>query len=231
MRRASVLLLLLALGCSDSDGEGGEHAHHGHGGHGGHGPDDVAFEQTDETRAMVRRLVALQQGRGAGRAAFGNLGKLEKYEQGPIPEAIGDRVDHYANHGNVLLSIGRSAEALEKFELALSELRKRPEAFRPGAELRLMRFVAISHLRIGEQKNCQDDHNPDSCLLPIAGGGVHRDRTGSEAAVDAFLRVLEVDPGHQVSRWLLNVAAMTLGEHPDRVPEEHRIAQIGRAHV
>jgi hypothetical protein len=36
-----------------------------------------------------------------------------------------------------------------------------------------MTFQAMCHLRIGELQNCVGNHNSDSCMFPIQGGGVH----------------------------------------------------------
>src|SRR5690606_42081221 len=37
---------------------------------------------------------------------------------------------------------------------------------------------ALCYLRLGEQENCIADHNADSCLFPIRGGGVHKLQIG-----------------------------------------------------
>src|SRR5690606_28951475 len=82
----------------------------------------------------------------------------------------------------------------------------------------------LCHLRMGEQANCLLNHNADSCLFPIQGGGVHQDQSGSRAAMRLLLALLERHPDRLDARWLLNLAAMTLGEYPAGVPERWRIA-------
>lgn len=82
---------------------------------------------------------------------------------------------------------------------------------------------AIAWLRLGELENCLDHHTIDSCLLPIQPSGVHRQIEGSKKALELFLRILERDPGHRDSIWLANIAAMTLGRHPEALPEQFRI--------
>ena len=90
--------------------------------------------------------------------------------------------------------------------------------------------LAVGHLRAGETANCVHRHTADSCILPIRGGGVHVDPTGSENAIRYFRELLERPAGAATetqrlsARWLLNIAYMTLGQYPDDVPEPYRIA-------
>ena len=63
-------------------------------------------------------------------------------------------------------------------------------------------------------------HGPRSCLLPIEGTGVHQEQEGSRAAIREYLELLEANPGDMTARWLLNVAFMTVAEHPDKVPPQ-----------
>ena len=87
---------------------------------------------------------------------------------------------------------------------------------------KVMILQAIRHLRIGEQTNCLLNHNADSCLLPIRGGGVHKDPRGSRGAITLLRQLLDEDPSPYAA-WLLNIAYMTLGEYPDQVPAEWRV--------
>ncbi|MFM7556130.1 MAG: hypothetical protein ACKPAH_12665, partial [Verrucomicrobiota bacterium] len=38
---------------------------------------------------------------------------------------------------------------------------------------------ALCHLRRGELANCLSNHNADSCLMPLRGGGIYRTRDDS----------------------------------------------------
>ena len=81
----------------------------------------------------------------------------------------------------------------------------------------------VTFLRKGETENCLHCVSGESCILPIRGAGIHEQRTGSRAAMVYFQQVLRQSPNHGRARWLLNVAAMTLGEFPDAVPESMRL--------
>jgi hypothetical protein len=64
---------------------------------------------------------------------------------------------------------------------------------------------------------------PESCILPIREKGVHKDQAGSRRAMRYFTALAERFPDRLTPCWLLNVAAMTLGEYPGAVPAEFRI--------
>lgn len=91
------------------------------------------------------------------------------------------------------------------------------------AEQEILYQFGVTFLRQGETENCVNCRTGESCILPIQGGGVHEQQIGSRTAMKYFERVLQLNPEHLPARWLLNVAAMTLGEFPDGVPESMRI--------
>ena len=84
-------------------------------------------------------------------------------------------------------------------------------------------MLAICYLRKGEQENCQDNHNDESCIIPIAVKGQHQKRSGSEKAIKKYLELLKVFPEDTQSQWLLNIAYMTLGQYPSQVPKKYLV--------
>ena len=83
--------------------------------------------------------------------------------------------------------------------------------------------LAIAYLRLGEQENCLRNHTTNSCLLPIRDDGVHTLQEGSRRAIEHYTINLDKRPSDLGTRWLLNLAYMTLGEYPEGVPESWRI--------
>ena len=100
----------------------------------------------------------------------------------------------------------------------------------PDDEAKEARFrLGVAWLRRGESQNCALRHNAESCILPIRGAGIHVEQEGSRQAMRRFLE-LAADTAadrassiHLKSVWLANIAAMTVGEYPDGVPESFRI--------
>lgn len=133
------------------------------------------------------------------------------------------RVDlQYGIAMHTLLS-GLPEEALEEFDRVERLMREENQVLDARTLPTLMTWRALCQLRMGEQENCLYNHNADSCLFPISGGGVHQLQRGSRAAVDTLTALLRQFPGDLRARWLLNIAYMTLGEYPDKVPVRWRI--------
>jgi hypothetical protein len=78
-------------------------------------------------------------------------------------------------------------------------------------------FQGVTALRRGENDNCITCRGESSCILPIAPGAVHTKPEGSRLAIQHFTEYLQQFPDDMGVRWLLNLAHMTLGEHPDKV--------------
>ena len=81
----------------------------------------------------------------------------------------------------------------------------------------VMYLQGIVALRRGENDNCVMCRGESSCILPISKSAVHTFPTGSRLAVKHFTEYLEQFPEDIDARWLLNLAHMTLGEHPGKV--------------
>ena len=88
--------------------------------------------------------------------------------------------------------------------------------------LPLMETLGLAYLRLGEQENCENNHNEFSCILPLDHGGYHKLKKGSKKAVEIFTKIYSIHP-KQKYKWLLNLAHMTLGEYPEKVHEEYFI--------
>jgi hypothetical protein len=116
-----------------------------------------------------------------------------------------------------LLDSGQNVEALREFEAVEEALKgQKPEIYqRNWAKLKYKE--ALCWMRIGEITNCLADHNPESCLAPIQGRGVHRFQEGSRNAIKILAEILERGSDDLAARWLLNIASMTVGDYPDKV--------------
>ncbi len=83
--------------------------------------------------------------------------------------------------------------------------------------------IGIAYMRQGEIENCVQNHNHTSCIIPIAKSGVHQIPTGSRSAIVVYEALLKEFPDDLESKYLLNLAYMTLGEYPAGVPAAYRI--------
>ncbi len=119
-----------------------------------------------------------------------------------------------------LLNAGRPEDALRENEGVEAMLRERHVALDGKILPDLLHARALCYLRLGEQENCILNRNADSCLFPVQGGGVHKLPRGSRGAIAVLTELLEKFPGDLRARWLLNIAYMTLGEYPAKVPAQ-----------
>ncbi len=110
---------------------------------------------------------------------------------------------------------GLTAEAIARFESVRERVDAAPELRDSPVGEEFHSLLAVSYLRLGEQQNCIQHHGAESCLLPIRGDGVHTDQTRVARRHPRVRRdPARRHPDDLRSRWLLNVAYMTLGEYP-----------------
>ena len=121
------------------------------------------------------------------------------------------------NFATDVLNAGENDEALELFK-RVETLSRVSGEWEAGNAINIRLNQALCYLRMAEQRNCLSNHNADSCLLPIRGGGVHLWQEGSRQAIGVLTDLLQEYPESLAARWLLNVAAMTVGDYPDKVP-------------
>jgi hypothetical protein len=117
---------------------------------------------------------------------------------------------------------GEFERASDVLQQARTEAEANP-AWGRGALPTLMFLQGVAALRRGETENCVKCGCDLSCIFPIQGEAFHQKREGSSRAVRYFTEYLQQYPDDIGARWLLNVAYMTLGDYPERVPAEYRI--------
>ncbi len=121
-----------------------------------------------------------------------------------------------------LLQAGELEQAIEMYESLLKEI----ESTLPGSRKHLFQYLGLAYLRLGEQANCVTNHQAESCIFPIQGTGVHRNDEGSRKASGYLEKALQLDSSDLESRWLLNIAYMTLGQYPTQVPKQYLIPHL-----
>ena len=125
---------------------------------------------------------------------------------------------------NYLLIRGDEARAIRGYRHALN-VGRQIEKQMPGAAHEALFALAVGYLRLGETENCCAQNQPASCIFPIRESAIHDKETGSREAIRALLAILQLSrpesDTHQSARWLLNIAYMTLGEHPEKVPPKY----------
>ena len=127
--------------------------------------------------------------------------------------------------GFTLLKVGREKEATEVLDSLVSEgAVSRTDGLFPTAQ----KILALAWLRLGEKNNCINNHSMGSCIFPIQGTGVYSDPSASRKAIKIYEEILKGAPYDLESRWLLNIAYMTVGTYPRLVPKEWLIPNLDK---
>ena len=116
-----------------------------------------------------------------------------------------------------LMQLGREKDAIGGLEDVIrnTEMEHRDPLFADA-----QKSLALAYLRLGERNNCISNHASGSCIFPIQGKGIYTDPAASEKAIKGYEAVLRQKPTDLDARWLLNIAYMTIGQYPGKVPPD-----------
>ncbi|MGG9960119.1 FG-GAP-like repeat-containing protein [Ferruginibacter sp. SUN106] len=129
------------------------------------------------------------------------------------------RVNLYFQYCIESLNAGNTEEAINVLKQVMSTMGITGQNFTEQYK-QFFDQLAISYMRKGELENCAANHNPQSCIIPIQGEGIHKLTYGSEVAIELYKLILNKYPDDLQSRYLLNIAYMTLGKYPAEVPKQ-----------
>ncbi|WP_198513420.1 CRTAC1 family protein [Confluentibacter lentus] len=130
--------------------------------------------------------------------------------------------------GEALLYAGKTKDAIKILEVLWEKSKKGLLTYtlNTNEEESIGPLLAIAYMRLGEQENCIHHHDASaSCIVPIQANGFHHLQEGSRKAISLYEEFLTYNSHDYASRWLLNVAYMTLGEYPSGVPEKWLIPE------
>jgi len=124
-----------------------------------------------------------------------------------------------ASEASLALKVGHEEKAVDIYENLVKKMDYQSINI-------LMPDIGIAYMRLGERNNCMLNHTGSSCIFPIKGSGVHVLQTGSTKAIETYQSILKSHPDDLSSRWLLNIAYMTLGKYPKSVPAQFLIPNL-----
>jgi len=146
-------------------------------------------------------------------------------DSAPAPE----RFDILLRLGVAELEQGLEREAIAHFEEAIRLVNRDAGRSRFTSEkvITTIQFLAVACLRLAETENCCARPHPENCIVPLSPAAQHERTEGSRKAIRYLTDLLESIPLNEYEQhqamWLLNIAYMTLGEHPHGVPEKWRV--------
>lgn len=133
------------------------------------------------------------------------------------------RMNLTAEYANELLNCGKYYESISMLDTIYKFFADYNAEMDPVTKRNLYSMVGIAYMRQGEVENCLQNHNHESCIIPIQSKGVHQLTTGSRKAIEIYEKCLAEFPQDLETIYLLNIAYMTLGEYPERVPKKYLI--------
>lgn len=147
--------------------------------------------------------------------------------------------DHQLSSAIEQLKGGKTVAAISELE-KLMEIAEGTETLLSSRDRltfhnNILQYLGLAYLRLGEQQNCIINHHHSSCIIPLTPGAFHQLDQGSTQAIIYFQRLLDNQPNDFETRYLLNLAYMTLGRYPQEVPAPYLIKsellQTGSARV
>jgi hypothetical protein len=176
------------------------------------------------TRKMASILEKLAQTANPRGNPFLNRERAQMYQEDLLLSTNDSKIVlTRAQMGIELLNAGEPLRAIEIFQGIQNLRRDHPSEAGTRFLAEVSGYEALANLRIGEQENCLTNHNILSCIFPIQSGGVHQVQRGSRKAIQILEDQLRRSPRDRKNVWLLNIAYMTVGEYPDKVPLAWRI--------
>ncbi|MEO5582816.1 MAG: hypothetical protein ABIR66_08995, partial [Saprospiraceae bacterium] len=127
------------------------------------------------------------------------------------------------DYANELLKSGNAELSTTLYQKILDFVTENKLPLDSATKRNLLSSVGIAFMRLGETQNCVQNHNHQSCYIPIKGEGIHQLPAGSRGAIKIYEQMLKEFPKDLETKYLLNLAYMTLGEYPDKVPAAYRI--------
>jgi len=183
----------------------------------------------DGTQKMVARLDSISRNINPKTDKYANQVRLDYYKRIPPPSQRNRKIEYQFSLAQELLKAGKTESAIDHFKkvmVLLNKLTARQNHNIVSLKQSVKESIALSYLRLGEQQNCLLNHSSASCLFPIHGKGVHTITKGSKNAIRIYQELLRKRGSNDlISRWLLNIAYMTLGEHPEGVPKQWLIPE------
>ncbi len=139
---------------------------------------------------------------------------------GAAPQSL---IGPYGDLISLLSFQGEMAAAIEAVGALVGRLPPQAPTDQLGYQDTMHLVLGMLELRRGEVDNCLLHHNREMCLFPLSEAARHKLDDGARKAFGHFKSYLDRNPDNLEVRWLLNIAAMTLGRYPEGVPERFRI--------
>lgn len=176
-----------------------------------------------ETQAMVQRLDSLVVNGDPNQLYHWNSELARLWEQ-KVRSGTNDqeRINAWFEYCRQKLLSGDSRAAIQQLEAYLARFNQPYEQLLSENTKAIFELLALAYLRLGEQENCQQNHTPFHCILPLQTPALHQLTEGSESALALYSLLYSRFPEPE-TKWLLNLASMTLDRHSTGMASSQKI--------
>lgn len=131
-----------------------------------------------------------------------------------------DLLNTYYSFGEMYSYKGEMDRAIPQYEKAHEVAVTKDST----AEPQMDEALGVAYLHKSEIENGVYRTPGDRCLVPMRPSSAYANSEDSRKAIEYFLEYLAQKPDELEVRWLLNVAYMTIGGYPDKVPAKYLIS-------
>lgn len=136
-----------------------------------------------------------------------------------------DKLNLLFTYGLELLNAGQTNKSITILNQVLQIVESRKVQSKAQLIYFIKKQLAIAYMRKAEQDNCIANHNEDSCIIPISKKAQHILKEGAQKSIVLLNELLTLNPNDLECQYLLNIAHMTLGQYPQKVPKKFRIPE------
>jgi len=191
---------------------------------------ELSIESLKSHMAMRQYFTQLIKSDALTNPYYGNL-SVKRYEAAlklaQKDENLEAMASLMARLGLALVDYGNIDEGIEKLKQAY-KIYDTPR-FPKNTIGELAYAMGVAYMRMGETDNCCANNVADSCIIPFSETAIHTEKQGSETAIKFFKQSINTEGVLPVTKyrsmWLMNLAFMTLGEYPEKVPADYLIPE------
>lgn len=136
-----------------------------------------------------------------------------------------ERLNILFAYGLELLNAGKTDASIEVLNEVLQVVENKNLQSKAELVFYIKKQLAIAHMRKAEQDNCIANHSDESCIIPISPKAQHVLKAGALQSIELLNELVQLNPDDLECQYLLNIAHMTLGQYPEKVPEKFRIPE------
>lgn len=142
--------------------------------------------QPESNRRMAERLRAITASADPTKSPFEFSARARQLGTSLAQADQTEKMKNALPYANLLLHAGELEAAIGQYEEFEHFVKSGGVTLPSSLSTQLHTSLGLTYLRWGERENCLLNHNADSCLFPIRGGGIHQNERGSRGAIVHF---------------------------------------------